>query len=347
MKRYQILALSGGGIRGLYTISFLARIEELLAEKTNQPDYNIANHFDMISGTSIGGIFALGLAKGFTARELLAFIDDHRTKIFPNGRFLNFPVLGKLIKFTKQSFFSLYNSDGLREFLKEKFEEAKISDLKTRVIIPAINGTTGKPKMYKTPHNEVLTFDAKLKLVDVALATSAAPTYFAPHLVENKHLMVDGGLIANGPALIAYHEATNYLKWPKDNIYILSVGTMGAQSTLNSERRLSWWGYLTGWSIGRKILELTLSCNEGMQNFMVEQLLQERFISYDEVNTPDQSNSITLDNASDKAAQMLRGRGDDSAQNASGHSDFMALFNHTPDPIIFYKHGEAYEIQRT
>ncbi len=339
-NQFQILSLSGGGIRGLYTISVLATIEEQLAQNHEDPDYNIAVHFDLICGTSIGGILALGLASGINARDLFNLLDNNRKEIFHKPWFRKIPGFS----FLMQSTVSLYNNKKLKYILQETFGDKKISDLKTRVVIPAVNGTSGKPKMYKTAHHPKFVIDHALSIVDVAMATSAAPTYFNPYLVDDR-LMLDGGLIANSPSLIAYHESTHFLKQNPEDIKLLCVGTMGVQTTLNSDRLFNWWGYLSGWGIGSRLIEITLSANEGLHNFIAKQLLGKRFVILDEPNTPEQSKSITLDNGNDKAAQMLRGRGKDMGQNALGMDDVMSFFNHEANTVTFYKGGKPNEVQ--
>lgn len=322
--KFQILALSGGGVRGLFTISILATLEQYLAEQTAHADYNVARHFDLIAGTSIGGILALGLASGINARRLAEILDENRKKIFPKKRFT----------LVQQALWSLYDNAPLKDVLTECFGAKRIKDLQTRVTIPAVNGTSGSPKVYKTPHHQNFQIDKHLSIADVALSTSAAPTFFSPYLMNDSYV-VDGGLIANGPALIAYHEATHFLKVPKENVHILGVGTMGSKRVLNSDRKLNGWGYLTGWGTGRKLIEMTLSANEEMQNKMVEHLLDNRFTLIDEELTPDQSKSITLDNASDRAAQMLRGRGKERGQKAVANPIVRDFFEHTVQPQSF------------
>ncbi|PSH11382.1 hypothetical protein B7R74_21550 [Yersinia pseudotuberculosis] len=229
-KDFQILSLCGGGIRGLYTISVLATLEELLAEKTNNPDYWIGQHFDLISGTSIGGILALGLANGVTARELLHILDKKRKIIFPNR-------LGYWL-FFKQLFTSRREHTPLRLSLEEIFAHKTLQDLKVPVIIPAVNYTTGQPKMFKTPHDDSFIFDKNISLVNVALATSAAPTYFPAFEIKN-NLYVDGGLIANSPCLIGWHEAINVFQRKANEpfrIKILNIGTMAGNVVSNHKK---------------------------------------------------------------------------------------------------------------
>lgn len=342
--RKQILALSGGGVRGLYTINFLADLEESLADKHSDSDYSIARHFDLIAGTSVGGILALGLAYGRTARELRDFMEKYREPIFAPP--LNSGV-GRVDRWAaklKQSLSSIHSSAPLADALKDTFGNDVMRDLKVPVVIPSVNGTTGLPKFFKTPHHSNFTRDASLTLVDVALSTSAAPTYFDPHLLKRGSLMVDGGLVANGPSLIAYHEATQFLSWPANETHILSVGTMGTQTSLASK---SGWGYLRGWGMGERIIELTLGANEAMQNYMVQHLLGDRFVAVDDPNTRDTAGMITLNNAAEAAAQVLRSKGVERAQYASAQANVMAFFDCMAANPTFYRHGEPREIQRT
>jgi patatin-like phospholipase/acyl hydrolase len=334
-ERFQILSLSGGGIRGLYTISVLATIEEFLADESGVENYNIADHFSLISGTSIGGILALGLASGINARKLQKLLDDNRKLIFPYHWQNRIPFLAGLLLIIKRSRKSLYDSAALHKLLNDTFTNKRIGDLNTAIIIPTVNGTTGLPRMFKTPHHENFVRDYKHSLVDVALATTAAPTYLDPHLFDHSY-MVDGGLIANSPAFIACHEATNFLNKDKAFVHLLSIGTMGSQTALKSEKNNKW-GYLNGWRMGKTLLELTLSSNEGMHNFITKQILGENFNLLDDNNTPDQSEVITLDNSSDAAAQMLRSRGINQGQNALGDKNIKAFFKEKAQSPHFYR----------
>src|SRR5690606_28226561 len=101
-----------------------------------------------------------------------------------------------------------------------------------RVLIPTINYSTGLPDIFKTPHHETLMRDHVHSLVDVALATSAAPAFFPRHHFNDSQY-VDGGLYANNPGLLALHEAEHFLNIPIDNIHALSIGTMSSRYTVD------------------------------------------------------------------------------------------------------------------
>jgi uncharacterized protein len=106
--------------------------------------------------------------------------------------------------------------------------QARIGDLCHRVLVPAVNLTKGLPQVFKTSHNEAFTSDLRLKVVDVALAATAAPTYF-PVAEVGDELFADGGLYANSPDALALHEAEFFLGREQQDIALLSVGTTTSQ----------------------------------------------------------------------------------------------------------------------
>ena len=209
----RILSLNGGGARGLFTISLLAEIERILAAETGNPDVKVGHYFDLITGTSIGGILALGLAADKSARELEVLFRDKAPYIFPQQKCQWF--LPRLRKKIRQFMCPLYDSEPLAETIKNMVgESTTFNDLNRRVMIPAVNLSTGKPQFFKTPHNPKFTRDGRIKLVDAALATSAAPTYFSPHYCnELDAYFADGGLVANNPSYIGLLEVFRDRRW--------------------------------------------------------------------------------------------------------------------------------------
>lgn len=334
MSRFQILSLSGGGIRGLYSIKVLALLEEQLAANNSDPTYNIAKHFDLITGTSIGGILALGLASGMNARQLLEVIDKNRTKIFDNPRKWRWPLIGKFFHTCHRAFKSLHDQSALKEVLNGQFGNKVIQDLERPVVIPSINGNTGEPKFFKTPHHISFTFDKNVRLVDVALATSAAPTYFDPVNVVDS-LMIDGGLVANAPTLVGIHEAIHFLNVPQESVYLLNIGTLSEKITLNSDRNKKRWGYLKAWGFGSTLIELTMSANSTMHNHIAKHMLKDRLLTLDDPNTKNQSTSLTLDNSSDEAAAMLRGKAYEKVKSEINSKQLKDFFTHTPSKLHY------------
>ena len=163
MKR--ILTIDGGGIKGVFPASFLATVEDTIGD-------NIANYFDLIVGTSTGGIIALGLGLGLSAKEILDFYEESGPLIFGGNR---------VLRYLRWLGMAKYNSDNLREKLTDCFGRKKLGDSTKRLVIPCLNLETGAVHVYKTAHHSRLLRDYKEEVVEVALATSAAPTYFPPH----------------------------------------------------------------------------------------------------------------------------------------------------------------------
>lgn len=218
-KEFKILSIDGGGIRGMFPAQYLARIEEQTGKKINE-------YFDLITGTSTGGIIALGLSIGIPAKEIAEIYEKQGKDIFKPvkvKRILNsIPIIGKKASKLTSIFKYSYTNEALKKILKEVFKDKKIRDSDTMLCIPALEHNKAKPKVYKTPHNEKFFLDEKLEMWKVALATSAAPTYFPPALEDGCKL--DGGLWANNPILVGITEAL-YHGIKSEDIKVLSIGT--------------------------------------------------------------------------------------------------------------------------
>jgi patatin-like phospholipase/acyl hydrolase len=205
-----ILSLAGGGYRGIFSIYVLREIEEALGRP-------IAECFDLIAGTSIGGIIALGLALKVSCSEIIGVFEKQGGSIFPPQ--------SSFQKMTKLMFQRPFHSQAaLAKAIEAIAGKRTIRDLKQRVVIPAFNLTTGRVQMFKTPHCENLTADSSKRIIDVGLATSAAPLYFSPAELQYG-AFADGGLFANSPDQIALHEALCYLQVPLEQIYMMSIAT--------------------------------------------------------------------------------------------------------------------------
>lgn len=207
---FQILSLDGGGIRGLYSAAILAKWEEDLG-------CAIQDHFDLIVGTSTGGIIALGLGLGMKPREIVQFYLSQGNRIFPNG----IPGYRKF----RQYFASKFSAEPLQISLQECFGDKLLGHSKKRLIVPSYDLGQEQVRVFKTAHHERLRRDFKELIWKVALATSAAPTYFpACREIEGRRL-IDGGVWANNPIMVGLTDAVALLKIPLENISILSLGT--------------------------------------------------------------------------------------------------------------------------
>ena len=220
MKR--ILTIDGGGIKGVFPAAFLATVEDAIED-------DIADYFDLIVGTSTGGIIALGLGLGLSAKALLAFYEEHGPTIFKGNRGLRWlRWLGT----------SKYSKAPLENALKSCFGDKRLGDSKKRIVIPSLNLENGEVHIYKTAHHPRLETDYKESAVDVAMATASAPTYFPTHRSTAGIPLIDGGLWANNPVGMAVVEAITLLDWPRDSLKVLSVGCTTEPLNVNLGRRI-------------------------------------------------------------------------------------------------------------
>lgn len=216
---FRILSLDGGGIRGVFPAAFLARLEEHL-------EYPIGRYFDLIAGTSTGGIIAIGLGLGLPARDILRLYEDKGPAIFD----LQHGVLRNWIRqrwrSTRHWFGSKYEATELRAALGGILGERRLGKSKTRLLIPAWHPVLERVYIYKTAHHPRLESDYKQPAIDAAMATAAAPTFLPAHSTTDHVELVDGGIWANNPIGAAVVEAVGVLSWPAAQLKILSIGTI-------------------------------------------------------------------------------------------------------------------------
>lgn len=317
---YHVLALSGGGYRGLYTATILTELEAALG-------CPIASNFDLICGTSAGGMLALGLAKEIAAQELKELFENGGQRIF-GSRSLTRRALGFWLS-------AKHDSSGLRGVLTEQFQSSTIGELKHRVLIPSVNYSTGCGQFFKTPHHPSFELDHQMKIVDVALATTAAPVYF-PLARNDRGVFADGGLVGNAPGMFGLHEVNTFLA-PDQNaiVRVLSIGTMTIGATLRGGASLD--RGFGKWRSG--LFDLVISAQESSVDYMLKQSLGVNYFQIDDKATPDQSKDVkTLDRASNAATNTLKDRGIHAAQKALGDPLFQPFRKHRPSTPIFY-HG--------
>lgn len=204
---YRILTIDGGGIKGVFAASFLAHVETSLGEP-------LVDHFDLMVGTSTGGIIALGLGLGLSAQDVLTFYEEHGPQIFNGHR----------RRLVRHLFAAKYSSQPLREGLEQALGDRRFGESLTRLVIPSMTLETGEVYVFKTAHHERFVHDYSERAVDVALATAAAPTYFPTHTLASGTPLIDGGTWANNPMGVAAIEALGVLGWPKGSVKLLGVG---------------------------------------------------------------------------------------------------------------------------
>lgn len=216
----RILSIDGGGIRGTFPASFLAALEDDL-------DKPIGRYFDLIAGTSTGGVIGIALAMGIPAKRILKLYEELGPSIFHQDSTGVRGWLGRRYRSARWlGWGPKYSTDRLTRALRAVLGDRKIGDAQTRLMIPSWHAGARKVYVYKTAHHERLTTDYKDPAIDAALATAAAPTYFREYTTSNDVGLVDGGLWANNPAGFAVAEAIGVLGWPAEQLKVLSVSCL-------------------------------------------------------------------------------------------------------------------------
>ena len=252
----RILCIDGGGIKGVFPASFLATVEDTVRKP-------VSKFFDLIVGTSTGGIIALGLGLGFSAKQMLDFYEESGPHIFGgNDRFRGLRWLVR----------AKYEPTALRTALQDAFGGRVLGESLTRLVIPSFNIETGEVHVWKTAHHPRLERDYKHPVVEVALSTAAAPTYFPTYLTTAGIPLIDGGVWANNPVAIAVVEALGILNWGAADIQVLSLGCTGTPLAVD-------WGHnhslgIVGWS--HKIVSVLMTMQSVSATGMAQHLLADR-----------------------------------------------------------------------
>ena len=300
-ETFKILSLDGGGIRGLFSISLLAKLEQ---------EFNVkcTDIFDMFAGTSTGSIIALGLASGMTASEIQKFYQDIGPKIFTKK-----PSLWNIL-------FAKHNANNLKRSLEQIFKQKTVQDVMNNnkyIIIPATN-LSGPlvTRIFKTDYKKEFNEHNTYKLCDIALASSSAPTYFktcgiSKPNTDSKEYFCDGGLFANNPGVCAITEAVKHLQKNVKEIKMLSIPTESKfRKKADSKPRR---GFLTGW--GEELIETTLHATTQINNYIAEFILAENYFRAEPLG---HIQNIKLDDANEKTLNTLVN---------IGHSTAVALKN--------------------
>lgn len=282
--RFQVLALDGGGAKALFSAHILARLEADLGVR-------VTDSFDLIAGTSAGGIIALGLGAGLRPAEIVQSYVDMTARVFPPYRRAWWRYL------SSRAWGPAYSGNVLKHSLTEVFGTRLLGDSTKRLIIPSWDVQRGEVHIFKTPHHERLRRDWRIRMVDVAMATTAAPTYFPAAAVDGQRL-IDGGIWANNPSVIAICEATSMLGVGLESIRVLNIGTVDQRT--NHPERLDTGGWAT-WAKAAAPLVITAS-SRGAQGTATHLVGKENFARFDALVPGD---IFTLDRAKPEALAGL------------------------------------------
>jgi patatin-like phospholipase/acyl hydrolase len=280
MPDVRIFSFDGGGIRGVLTAVLLNR---LLLEypRLFQDD---ANRITIYAGTSTGGILALGLASGMTPAQIRDLYGVDGKSIFDASWMHDVVDVGGLTG-------SKYDNVNLQQILQNPFGGRKLSDLKPRVLIASFKldnqaadpaKRTWSPKFFQNfPGRDS---DGDMLVVDVAMATSAAPTYFPSY-----EGYIDGGVIANNPSMAAVAQALDARNEPAeraklDDIRLLSIGT-GISLQYIQGQTLDWGD--AQWI--RPIINILMDGSVGVADFQCLQLLGDHYFRLEPVFPPGKS----------------------------------------------------------
>ena len=181
-RAFRILSLDGGGIKGIFPAGILAYLEENCLN--GQP---IGDYFDLVAGTSTGGIIALGLGAGLTARSLLDLYVNEGHRVFPPRQRQKSNRLFRRLSRNR------YDRAALDELLLQTLGARTLRESRYRLLIPATEAKHGDPAVYKTPHHPGYFLDGDKPMSEVAAATSAAPTYLKP-VIQDGYVLLDGGI---------------------------------------------------------------------------------------------------------------------------------------------------------
>jgi uncharacterized protein len=302
IKPFKILSIDGGGIKGLYSVTILEHLE--------QKHGQISDYFDMICGTSTGGLIALALAQKIPASVISKVYEEKGQLIFPKQR--------KLAGILKQILWKgKFDDKPLKNVLIELFGDKKIGDSSNLLCIPSYNFTDARPWIFKYDHG-ILDRDNKALCVDVAMATSAAPTYFPLCEIDyyNNKQFIDGGVWANNPTMVGVIEAMTYFVGQNkkfDSIEVLSVSSLnnvsGKPIGLQRKRSFLHWR--------NDLFETSLIGQSHFTNYMMEKLCELNHINIKYIRIPSESISaeqqhlVQLDCATPNAIKFIKGKGND------------------------------------
>lgn len=314
---FKILSIDGGGIKGLYSSTILEHLEQRYGPA--------GNYFDMICGTSTGGLIALCLGLGIPATEISTIYTKHGSRIFPRRKF-GWGLIRQLLWRGK------YSDKALKLALDEVFEDKIVADLNNLICIPSYSLTDARPWVFKRDHGK-LDRDNGTLIKDVALATSAAPTYFPLCEIPRYDYkqFIDGGVWANNPSLVGIIEALTYFvgkEKPYSSVEVLSISslnnTAGKPVGLKRSRAFLEWR--------NDLFDTSLIGQSHFTDYFLSKLCEMNDIKIKYVRIPsevisaEQQHLVQLDCSTDNALRFIRGKGNDRGTIAKKDDDIAALF---------------------
>lgn len=295
----RVLSLTGGGYRGLFTAAALAELERRLGGRS------VAANFDVFAGTSIGGLIACALAAGNEIGTIREALQGSGPTVFPRRR-------ARLLRRLLGS--ALYDSEHLKGAIRACLGTAADTSAQTLskgLLVTSLGAVSGEPRFFRSQW-----FGAKeasdVSLTDACLATSAAPTFFAPHRIgEGGEPLVDGGLVASSPDLLAIAEIERARPGSLDRIRMLSIGTAAVGTgTMAGELPRS------GLTWGIRIVPMMMAAQERLAEWQTRELLRGRYVRVNHIPSPGQAALSQMDIVDDSMTATLLTLGQDAAKRA-------------------------------
>lgn len=260
-KTVKILSIDGGGVRGVIP----ARVMQELEKRANKP---LSELFDFFVGTSTGGILALGAtapdAQGkplYTAEQGVRFFFDYGHRLFPTHWWLGL----------RQLWTYKYSSQPLKQLLAERFHDLKLGQALKPTIITTYATNLARPKVFKSWDP----YDSQQLMREVARATAAAPTFFEPVVLQNRHYqvtLVDGGVFANNPAMCGLSGAHKQnANLDLEDFFVVSLGA-GETEYGFAKRRITHWGAIQ-WMMELRILHMFIDGSIDAVSYQLNELL--------------------------------------------------------------------------
>lgn len=301
-KNINVLTIDGGGIRGLMSAQIISYIEEKLQEKTSS-DVKIGEYFDLIVGTSTGGILSCIYCFPDKNGRPLYSSQDAVDLYLKNGGF----IFSNNFWYKVKTFFGLskskYDGKNLNKMIKSYIGGGKISESTTNMMITSVDPISNELFLFKS-HKAKTDMNRNFTFEDAAISTSAAPIYLPPHKIGDK-VLVDGGMSINNPSMSGYVEAIKMFPESK-RVNILSIGTGTKINKFDYEDIKNWGIY--GWLInigrdkGSPLVDLILNASSNGTEYLTEKLYDKKLDGYHLRIDPiiNENVEFSMDKADDK-----------------------------------------------
>ena len=321
-RPFRVLTLDGGGMRGLYSASLLRTLARLFDERFVAQEPDLGKSFELICGTSTGAILACALAAGVPLKRVTDLYCENGHRIFPDHMPKKVEC-GPLVRWAYRNRHKpAASAQVLRRCLEQTLGLQTLRELYVSrgiaLCVPAVDAQSHKAWVFKTPHVPEKHRDNNYRLVDICMASAAAPIFFPlsrqqdPDDSHRIHHFVDGGLWANNPVMVGLVEAL--VLAPRDRaIEILSVGTCDQPSGDLHVVQNPDWGVLD-WQFGVTAIDMSLSAqsfgNEHMARFLAGEFSRSgrsiTVLRLEEcLKSPDHYSAIGLDRADQTALKTL------------------------------------------